>query len=125
MGTVKSAEQLLREVLEASVPLVLDADALNLIAASKTLQARLPKRGAPCVLTPHPAEAARLLGCTTAAVQADRIKAAAELAQRYRAVVVLKGNGSIIASAGRQAGRSTPAATPAWHRPAWATCSPA
>lgn len=97
MGTVKSAEQLLREVLEAGVPLVLDADALNLIAASKTLQARLPKRGAPTVLTPHPAEAARLLGCATAAVQTDRLKAAIELAQRYHAVAVLKGNGSIIA----------------------------
>ena len=99
MGTVKSAEQLLREVLEANVPLVLDADALNLIAASKTLQARLPKRHAPSVLTPHPAEAARLLGCTTAQVQADRVKAAVELAQRYRAVAVLKGNGSLIAGA--------------------------
>jgi hydroxyethylthiazole kinase-like uncharacterized protein yjeF len=98
MGTAKSAEQLLREVLDASVPLVLDADALNLIATSKTLQARLPKRGAPCVLTPHPAEAARLLGCATAAVQADRIQAAIELARRYRAVAVLKGNGSVIAS---------------------------
>lgn len=98
MGTVKSAEQLLREVLDANVPLVLDADALNLIAASKTLQARLQKRSAPCVLTPHPAEAARLLVCATAAVQADRVQAAVELAQRYRAVAVLKGNGSIIAS---------------------------
>jgi len=98
MGTVKSAEQLLREVLDAGVPLVLDADALNLIAASKTLQARLPKRAAPSVMTPHPAEAARLLGCSTVAVQADRVKAAIELAQRYHAIVVLKGNGSIIAS---------------------------
>jgi len=98
MGTAKSAEQLLREVLEASIPLVLDADALNLIAASKTLQARLPKRSAPCVLTPHPAEAARLLGCTTAAVQADRLQTATELARRYRAVAVLKGNGSVIVS---------------------------
>jgi hydroxyethylthiazole kinase-like uncharacterized protein yjeF len=98
MGTVKSAEQLLREVLDADVPLVLDADALNLIAASKTLQARQQKRNAPGVLTPHPAEAARLLGCATAQVQADRVKAAIELAQRYRAIAVLKGNGSIIAS---------------------------
>ena len=97
MGTVKSAEQLLREVLDASVPLVLDADALNLIASSKTLQARLPKRTAASVLTPHPAEAARLLGCATAVVQSDRIKAALELSQRYQAVVVLKGNGSVIA----------------------------
>ena len=99
MGTVKSAEQLMREVLEADVPLVLDADALNLIAASKTLQARLPKRSAPSVLTPHPAEAGRLLACTTAQVQADRVTAAVELAQRYRAVAVLKGNGSLIANA--------------------------
>lgn len=98
MGTVKSAEQLLREVLDANVPLVLDADALNLIASSKTLQTRLPKRNAPSVLTPHPAEAARLLACTTAEVQTDRVKAAIELAQRYRAIAVLKGNGSIIAS---------------------------
>ncbi len=98
MGTVKTAEQLLREALDANVPLVLDADALNLIAASKTLQARLPKRSAASVLTPHPAEAARLLGCATAAVQANRVKAAIELAERYHAVTVLKGNGSVIAS---------------------------
>jgi ADP-dependent NAD(P)H-hydrate dehydratase / NAD(P)H-hydrate epimerase len=97
MGTVKSAEQLLREVLDAGVPLVLDADALNLIASSKTLQARLPKRSAASVLTPHPAEAARLLGASTAAVQADRIRAALDIAERYQAVVVLKGNGSVIA----------------------------
>jgi hydroxyethylthiazole kinase-like uncharacterized protein yjeF len=97
MGTGKSAEQLLREVLDANVPLVLDADALNLIASSKTLQARLPKRSAASVLTPHPAEAARLLGCGTAEVQSDRVKAALEIAARYGAVVVLKGNGSIIA----------------------------
>jgi hydroxyethylthiazole kinase-like uncharacterized protein yjeF len=97
MGTAKSAEQLLREVLDAGVPLVLDADALNLIAASKTLQARLPKRGAASVLTPHPAEAARLLGCSTAEVQSDRVKAALEIAARYGALVVLKGNGSIVA----------------------------
>jgi len=98
MGTVKSAEQLLREVLDANVPLVLDADALNLIATSKTLQARLPRRDAASVITPHPAEAARLLGCTTAAVQVDRVKAALDMAQRYRAITILKGNGSIIAS---------------------------
>ena len=98
MGMAKSAEQLLREVLDANVPLVLDADALNLIASSKTLQGRLPRRSAASVLTPHPAEAARLLGCTTAAVQADRVTAALELAARYQAITVLKGNGSIVAS---------------------------
>jgi hydroxyethylthiazole kinase-like uncharacterized protein yjeF len=98
MGTVKSAEQLLREVLDAEVPLLLDADALNLVAASKTLQARLPKRSAASVLTPHPAEAARLLGRSTAAVQSNRLQAALDMAQRYQAIVVLKGNGSVIAA---------------------------
>jgi len=97
MGTAKSAEQLLREVLDANVPLVLDADALNLIAASKTLQGRLPRRSTVSVLTPHPAEAARLLGCATAEVQADRLKAALDIAGRYGVIAVLKGNGSVIA----------------------------
>jgi hydroxyethylthiazole kinase-like uncharacterized protein yjeF len=97
MGTAKSAEQLLREVVDADVPLVLDADALNLIAASKILQARLPKRGAPSVLTPHPAEAARLIGKSTADVQVDRVAAAIELAIRFRSACVLKGAGTVCA----------------------------
>ena len=97
MGKVKTAEQLLRELLDADVPLVLDADALNMIAVSKTLQARLQKRQAASVITPHPAEAARLLGSSTSAVQSDRIAAALALAQRYASVAVLKGNGSVIA----------------------------
>ncbi len=54
-------------------------------------------RGTATVLTPHPAEAARLLGTDTASVQADRLRAALELARRYRALVVLKGCGSIVA----------------------------
>lgn len=81
--------------------LLLDADALNAIAADASLQAAVQARPAgSTVLTPHPLEAARLLGCPTAAVQADRLAAAAELARRYRAVVVLKGSGSIIAAPG-------------------------
>lgn len=70
---------------------VLDADALNLLA-------RYPRAlPAPCVLTPHPGEAARLLACDIASVQCDRFAAARELAARYQAVVVLKGSGSLIA----------------------------
>jgi ADP-dependent NAD(P)H-hydrate dehydratase / NAD(P)H-hydrate epimerase len=78
--------------LDAGLPTVLDADGLNLLTAeSRELPART-------VLTPHPGEAARLLGVATPDVQADRFAAARELARRHRAVVVLKGHGSLIAS---------------------------
>ncbi|MDQ3026446.1 MAG: NAD(P)H-hydrate dehydratase [Pseudomonadota bacterium] len=83
--------------LASSHPLVLDADALNAIAFSETLRAEVPRRKAPTIATPHPAEAARLLGCETAAVQSDRVAAALEIARRLRAHVVLKGAGSICA----------------------------
>ncbi len=71
--------------------LVLDADALNLLA-----QAPLRLAG-DVVLTPHPGEAARLLGCSTGVVQGDRFRAVRELAARYGAIVVLKGAGSLVA----------------------------
>ena len=83
--------------LASSRPLVLDADALNAIAFSETLRAAVPRRESPTIVTPHPAEAARLLGRDTAAIQADRLAAALEIAQRLRAHVVLKGAGSICA----------------------------
>ncbi|MBM7125965.1 NAD(P)H-hydrate dehydratase [Dyella flava] len=77
--------------LDSGKPLVLDADGLNLLA-------REPRRfSAPAVLTPHPGEAGRLLGKTVAEVQVDRFASARALAQRYNAVVVLKGAGSLIA----------------------------
>lgn len=83
--------------LALSRPLVLDADALNTIAYNESLQRILAARKAPTVLTPHPAEAARLLGTGTAEVQADRQASAVALAKRYRAHVVLKGAGSVCA----------------------------
>ena len=90
--------------LLAHVPrLVLDADALNAIAGDASLQARLQSRaahGVATVLTPHPLEAARLLQSTAAAVQADRLAAAQTLAERYAAVVVLKGSGTVLAAPG-------------------------
>ena len=79
--------------------LVLDADALNAVAARPALQDALSARqqgGLQTVLTPHPLEAARLLGTTTRAVQADRWAAVRALAQRYRAVAVLKGSGTLV-----------------------------
>ncbi|MCE3602470.1 NAD(P)H-hydrate dehydratase [Massilia sp. P8910] len=99
MGDSVIAMRVLFKALEGTAPLVIDADALNLIAASPDLQGRLAQRAAPAILTPHPLEAARLLGVTSAVVQGDRLAAARELASRLNAVVVLKGSGSVIANA--------------------------
>ena len=77
--------------------LVIDADALNMIGTATRLKETVAKRAAPTLMTPHPAEAARLLGCTTADVQKDRVAAACEIAKTYRSGVVLKGAGSICA----------------------------
>lgn len=103
LGQSEEAVNLLTRLLslEQPLPLVLDADALNLIAADASLVLCLAARGAihrgHCLITPHPAEAARLLECDTAAVQRDRIGAARKLAQKFRAYVLLKGCGSILA----------------------------
>ena len=91
-------------VLHAAPRGVLDADALNVIAADTALQAALRQRaaaGQATVLTPHPLEAARLLGTTSAQVQQDRLRAAAQLAQRLACTVVLKGSGTVIATPGQ------------------------
>jgi NAD(P)H-hydrate epimerase len=77
--------------LDANKPLVLDADGLNLLARETR------RFSAPAVLTPHPGEAARLLGVSTAEVEHDRFAAVRELSRRYGAVVILKGSGSLIA----------------------------
>ena len=98
MGTGSTARTLLHCACRLELPLVLDADALNLIAAESSLQNALKTRTAPTLITPHPAEAARLLGGEVAAIQADRISSALELARRYNALVALKGCGTIIAS---------------------------
>lgn len=97
LGTSRKAHDVLAEALRIISLLVLDADALNLLAAEPELQRRLAQRGAAAILTPHPLEAARLLGVSTSEVQADRIAAAREMARRFNAVVVLKGSGSVIA----------------------------
>lgn len=97
LGQDAAARSRLEAALERPVPLVLDADALNLIAADDAQQARLLERRAITVLTPHPLEAARLLRRSTAEVQADRVAAARELALATGAVIVLKGAGSVIA----------------------------
>jgi NAD(P)H-hydrate epimerase len=98
MSTRAGTAQIITELLTSAVArLVLDADALNVLAGDCTRLHR-PAELAPVVITPHPGEAARLLGTTTAAVQADRVAAARELARRSRAVVVLKGAGTLVAT---------------------------
>lgn len=91
-------------VLAQAQRLVLDADGLNAVAADPALQALLGERaaqGQATVLTPHPLEAARLLGCSSADVQGQRLAAAQALSERFACTVILKGSGSIIASPGR------------------------
>ncbi|RJG21184.1 NAD(P)H-hydrate dehydratase [Massilia cavernae] len=97
MGDSANAIRILAKALDGEEPLVLDADALNLVAASPDLQVRLAARSGIALLTPHPLEAARLLGVTAAVVQGDRLAAAREIAARYDAYVILKGSGTIIA----------------------------
>lgn len=91
LGQGEWGRALFDAALASGKPLVLDADALNLFA-----KAPRPLLSA-AVMTPHPGEAARLLGCDIAAIQRDRYAAVRELAARYSAVVVLKGAGSLVA----------------------------
>lgn len=94
----------LPKVLSSLAPVVIDADAINEIANDKPLQALLcarSQRGAATVLTPHPLEAARLLGISAAHIQADRLAACGQLAERFACTVVLKGSGTVIAAPGQ------------------------
>ena len=103
-GGGRSIAQALGRLLQHSARLVLDADALNRVAEDPWLQRLLTERAArqrPTVLTPHPLEAARLLGVTTLEVQADRLEAAHQLARRFDCCVVLKGSGTTIAAPGQ------------------------
>lgn len=89
LGQDDWAQALWRDALNTRLPCVLDADGLNLLA-------RTPRQQDNWILTPHPGEAARLLGCRTEDIQADRLHATRSLQQRYGGVVVLKGAGTMI-----------------------------
>ena len=93
LGLRRGTEDVVRICLESGIPTVLDADALNLIAQGRlTLKARKD-----IVITPHPGEAARLLGYKTSDIQANRVSAVKELARKFDAVAVLKGAGTLVA----------------------------
>jgi hydroxyethylthiazole kinase-like uncharacterized protein yjeF len=98
LGTSEHAATLVGAALASDMPCVLDADALNVIAEDEDLAHACERRTAETLLTPHPAEAARLLGSSVAEVQADRLAAAQRLSGTFNAHVALKGNGSVIAA---------------------------
>ena len=98
LGTSIAAQNILYQALKHNAVLVLDADALNLLAKHADLQDDLRSRKLSCVLTPHPGEAARLLACSTKEIQADRVSAVRQLAQKFACSVVLKGADSLCAT---------------------------
>lgn len=101
LGTAVEASTWLHCALETDLPLVLDADALNLIASQSRLASLLRERSrkgkAPSIITPHPAEAARLLNTDIPVIESDRLNAAISLVRQYDCQAVLKGAGSISA----------------------------
>ena len=94
LGQGDWSRTVLAAVWDRSLPMIVDADALNLLAQE-------PQRREEWILTPHPGEAARLLGCSTAEVQADRLAAVQAIQSRYGGVVVLKGAGTLITDGNR------------------------
>ncbi|HNL32679.1 MAG TPA: NAD(P)H-hydrate dehydratase, partial [Pseudomonadales bacterium] len=94
LGQDAWAEQMVQRVLGSDLPLVVDADGLNLLARRAT-----PVHRENWILTPHPGEAARLLGCDSREVEADRFAAVQQLAERHGGVALLKGAGTLVASA--------------------------
>lgn len=95
LGNSPWSEQMLQQAANTQLPMVLDADALNMVAAERVLPVGTKRDN--WLLTPHPGEAARLLGISTAEVQADRFAAVKALHQRYGGAVILKGAGSLVA----------------------------
>lgn len=97
LGTNNSAYKVLGQVIAKPAPIILDADALNIVAQQPTLTEQIEKRINPTIMTPHPGEASRLLGISIAEIQANRIQIALDLASKFNAEVVLKGVGSVCA----------------------------
>lgn len=103
LGQSDAALKLLRQAIDSTLPILIDADAINLLATHPVLRDKLKRRSGHMpqslrtLLTPHPAEAARLLGTDVATVQSDRLAAAITLASDCNAAILLKGCGSIVA----------------------------
>ncbi len=101
LGASAEATQLLSKALSDALTMVIDADALNLIASDAPLQKLLAARhdkNLTTIMTPHPLEAARLLGVSTKEIQADRLNSVQSLVNKFKSCVILKGAGSVIAT---------------------------
>jgi ADP-dependent NAD(P)H-hydrate dehydratase / NAD(P)H-hydrate epimerase len=98
LGQSPAAANALKAALQTPAPLVLDADALNLIGAHRVFQEALRNRSAPAILTPHPGEAARMLAVSAREIQSDRIASALDLAAKFNCCVALKGAGTVCAN---------------------------
>ena len=96
LGKTKAAIELLELCMAQPVALLIDADALNLISQHMHLQEIVKNRQAETIITPHPAEAARLLNTTVDDIQQNRVESAQNLAYKFKAICVLKGAGTII-----------------------------
>jgi len=97
LGVDDAARDALERSIATVVPLVLDADALNVLAGDAELRRAVRSRKAATIVTPHPAEAARLLATNVAAIQRDRLAAAHAIANELQAHAILKGAGSVVA----------------------------
>jgi hydroxyethylthiazole kinase-like uncharacterized protein yjeF len=98
LGQANWGMSLFSKVLESELPLVVDADALNLLAQDPVYSERW-------ILTPHPGEAARLLNCDSKTIQSDRITAAKEIQKKFGGITVLKGSGTVIVDDGKDDGQ--------------------
>jgi len=107
LGHSGTARQCLADALRKPLPVLIDADGLNLLARDSELQTLLKQRPASTLLTPHPGEAGRLLGLDSQTVQAERTGSARQLAIRFGCNIVLKGAGSLVATPDGQLWRNT------------------
>ncbi|MBU0671453.1 MAG: NAD(P)H-hydrate dehydratase, partial [Candidatus Margulisbacteria bacterium] len=94
LGTSKNCQKLVASVLRTKVPVVIDADAINIIAKKRKL---LAKRKHETIITPHPGEMSRLVGKDVKYVQQNRLVVAKKIANKYNCIVVLKGAGTVVA----------------------------
>ncbi len=107
LGTSGAARHWLAEAIQSELPLLIDADGLNLLALDPVLRTRLKARPAPTLLTPHPGEAGRLRECSSVDIQADRPAALLALVEAYRCAIVLKGAHTLVHAGGEALWRNT------------------
>jgi len=119
LGRTPWSEQMLQKAVASGLPMVVDADALNILSEGR-VAANADSSG--WLLTPHPGEAARLLGVDAAEVQRDRFAAVTALQHKYNGTVLLKGAGTLLAAQQRAPSPCAPTATPVWPLAAWVMC---